>query len=133
MPGTVYARVVDLVRVLTLPTALRFAERFGGINVYVPHPTHLQADHPISQAIGLEAARQLAEEWKTLQIVVPRCAAELRRLRNQAVRADRAELSAPQCAIKYELTERHVFRIWAGEDEGPGGEAPEGQASLFGD
>lgn len=123
MPGTVYVPVADLVRVLSLPTALRFAEIFGGGRVYVPHPSRLEIGHAIAAAIGLEAARELAAEWQQLEIVVPRCQDELRRLRNLAVRGDKAELSARACALKYETTERHVFRIWAGEDD-PADDAP---------
>jgi hypothetical protein len=127
MPGTVYVPVVDLVRVLTLPTALKFAERFGGARVYVPNAGWLQPEHPIVDAIGLEAARSLAEEWQQLEIVVPRCAAELRRLRNQAVCQDKSDLSARQCALKYETTERHIFRIWAGQEDNDA-QAAEGAA-----
>ncbi len=133
MAGTLYATVERLVQVLSLPTALRFTARFGGARLYVPHPSRLQQEHPIAKAIGLEAARQLAEEWQQLEIMVPRCAEFLRRERNRALRADRAELSARQAALKYELTERMVFMIWAGVDEPEGelGAAAAGQRSLF--
>lgn len=109
--------VEKLVTTLTLTTALRFVDRFDGVRVYVPHQTRLTEDHPIVQAIGMEAARQLAAEWQQLEIMVPRCKAFLRRERNRALRADRAELSAKQAALKYELTERMVFIIWAGVDD----------------
>lgn len=116
MAGTVFAPMHDLVRVLTLPTALRLADRFGGSRVYVPHPSRISEDHPIAQAIGLEAARQLTEEWPKFELVIPRCAPILRAERNKALRADRETLSAREAALKWELTERHVFKIWAGVD-----------------
>lgn len=134
MPGIVHATVEKLVQVLGLPTALRFAEVFGGVRVYVPHPTRIEASHPIAKAIGVEAARQLATEWQQLEIAVPRCAALLRRQRDRALRADRAALSARQAALKYEVNERTVFRIWArgeGQEDEPGDAAASTQRSLF--
>jgi len=129
VPGIVYASVEEIVRVLTLPTALRFVDHFGGVRVYVPNATRLRDDNPIVKAIGVEAARQVAEEWGENEIMVPRCAALLRAERNRALRADRPELSARQAARKYELTERMVFMIWAGQDE-PADPAAE-QRELF--
>lgn len=117
MPGVLYVPVEKLVSVLGLPMALKLAERFGGRRLYVPHPSRLKDEHPIARSIGFEAARQLAEEWQELEIMLPLCAERLRRERNRAVRDDYGALSARLAALKWETTERNIFRIWAGEDD----------------
>lgn len=47
----------------------KFCRRFGGRMVYVPHS--LNADHPIADAIGLEAATRLCEGLAGVQLYVP--------------------------------------------------------------
>jgi hypothetical protein len=119
MAGIVHARIEELIERLGVSTALRLAKAFGGRRLYVPECSHVDEGHPIARAIGLEAARKVAEEWRSLEIAVPRCAAQLRSERDRALRADRAHLSISKVAEKYALCERNVLRICAkGADSG---------------
>lgn len=130
MPGS-YIPVDKLVADLGLAMALKLADAFGGTAIYVPTPERLHEGHPIVQVLGLESARRLAAEWPQHEVIVPRCVDYLRKIRNRQVRADRETLTARECALKYELTERMIFIIWAepADEDTPGAEAA--QQDLF--
>lgn len=113
MSGTTYAPVERLVAILGLAGALKFAERFGGVRVYLPQPERLKPEGALVQLLGFEAAQALAFEWRGQEIVVPQCAAYLRAQRDRAIREDARTMSAVDVALKYRTTERHVFRILA--------------------
>lgn len=135
MSGLAYASVDRLVEVLGLAATLQLAERFGGRRVYVPQPERLKPEGALVATIGFDAAVKLVHEWRGLEIIVPQCAAYLRRARDRAIHADAAQMTAVAISRKWGITERHVFRVLAEpppavEDGG----APAGnpaQASLF--
>lgn len=113
MSGVTYATVERLVEILGLVNALKFAERFGGGRVYLPQPERLKPEGPIVQLLGMDAAREIAFEWRGMEIMVPQCAAHLRAQRDASIRAESATMSVKEIALKYGLTERHAFRILA--------------------
>jgi hypothetical protein len=116
--GVVNAKVEELIAILGLPTAIRLAQQFGGRRCYVPYRSHIHEDHPIARVIGHEAARKLAEEWRGLNIGVPKCLAQLRRERDRAIRAEhRAQVPVSKIAEKYGICERTVWQICAVGDE----------------
>lgn len=133
MSGVAYAPVDRLVAVLGVVGALKFAERFGGGRVYLPQPERLKPEGAIVQTIGMEAARKLAFEWRGMEIMVPQCAAHLKRERDRAVHAEAKTLSVKEVALKYGITERHAFRILATapEPEPDKPEAARAQGRLF--
>lgn len=106
-----------LVEVLGLPLALRLLNAFGGRRVYLPHPSRLQAHNQVAAVLGLEAASKLAGEWPQTHVMLPKGAAELRRQRDRAIRAEKDNLSVRELAGKFDTTERHVYRVLASEDE----------------
>jgi len=115
--ANVYIPVERLIEVVGLPAALKFAESFGGMSVYFPHPENLRPGNAIVAAIGIDAARKCAVEWKQLDVMMPRCCDQLRRRRDRALRVDGQRMSARRLARKYMLTERQVYRILALADE----------------
>lgn len=131
--SALHAPLEQLVELLGLPAALALVERFGGVPIYLPHPSRVKADGDLATAIGIEAARKLAAAWPQEHVVVPRAAAYLRRQRDAAIRRDRATMSEREVALKYGTTDRHVRRIQASSsadlDEASG--APRAQGALF--
>ena len=131
MPAPLNLPVAQLIEVLGLPDALKLVSHFGGGSVYLPHPSRLREGNAIAAAIGRPAATKLCAEWPQLDVMVPRLAAELRRIRDRAIRRERATLSVTRLAWKYQTTERHVYRVLAGEDDGEPDAAPSAQRDLF--
>lgn len=113
MSGLVHASVDRLVEVLGLAATLKLAERFGGRRLYVPQPERLKPEGAIVATIGYDLAVKLAYEWRGLEIVVPQCAAYVRRARDRAIHADAAAMPVAEISRKWGMTERHVFRILA--------------------
>lgn len=132
--AAVNAPLGQLVELVGLSAALRLVDRFGGTPIYLPHPSRVKEHSAVALEIGAEAMRRLAAVWPQAHIVVPRGAAYLRRQRDIALLRDSASLSAAQLARKYEMIERHVYRILA---RGPEilpelGANDDGQGDLFG-
>ena len=101
----------ELVRVLGLPTALRLVEKFGGVRVYLPLAENMTDDNPIAAAIGVDAARDLCALWPQERPYIPRAVQILREERDKALLRDAEELSVPELARKYELTERAIYNV----------------------
>lgn len=123
-----------LVEVLGLPLALRLLNAFGGCRVYLPHPSRMQQHSQVAVVLGLEAARTLAGEWPQTHVMLPKGAPELRRQRDRAIRADKDKLSVRELAMKFDTTERHVYRVLACEDDGddePAARFAAAQGRLF--
>jgi Mor family transcriptional regulator len=119
-----------LVDLIGLPMALRLVDNFGGVCVYLPHASRVKAHSPVAQVIGLEATQKLAAAWPMVHLMVPHGAEYLRRQRDSAIRADLAGMSVRDVALKYETTERHVYRIQAREGDEVI-DPPREQGSLF--
>lgn len=132
MSAPVYIPADDLIRVLGLPLALKLVECLGGTGIYSPGPAKLRTDHALVKAIGMEGALTFASEWRQLDVMLPRCAEALRRLRDRALRADALVMSVRKVTLKYFTTERHVYRLLAAADDGDIDDATaSAQAKLF--
>lgn len=117
----------EIVALIGLPATLQLVERFGGlIALYVP--TEIGPEHQIAIAIGISAARKLAAHYGGDCVRnIPRCAAGLRRIRNDDIRARRAAgVSAARLALSFGLTERQIWSILNEADTGNGK-----QSALF--
>jgi Mor family transcriptional regulator len=108
--------LADVVEAIGIAATLKLIERFGGIRIYVPLREHISDDHELARAIGLVAARKLAEIWGKERMPLPRAAKAMRLARDRALRRDYQSISASQCALKYQVTERQVYWI-VGRDE----------------
>ncbi len=111
--------LAEVVRAIGLASTLKLIQRFGGIRIYVPQPEHIAEDHDLARALGLPAARKLAQIWGSERLPVPRAAKALRLARDRALRRDFKTLSASQCALKYQVTERQVYWITGRAEEDP--------------
>ncbi len=90
-----------------MATALKFAGEFGGGRFYIPET--VAADHPLAKALGIEAARKVAEVLGHGPIVVPLGpASDGRRRRSEIARMIHAGMSdmeiwralKPRCHIE---------------------------------
>lgn len=115
----------EMVSCIGLQATLRIVEHYGGVRLYVP--VEIEADHPIAQMIGLDAARKLAAEYGGQDhFDIPRAAAALRAVRARQIRADRATgMTHRALARKYHLTERWIRHVLGDE------ETTAEQAGLF--
>jgi Mor family transcriptional regulator len=75
-PQTLQKIVKEIAAVIGLPACLELVSRWGGRDLYVPE--HIDRQHPIAFAIGLEAAQKLAAEY-------PRCTLSLPIERNATI------------------------------------------------
>lgn len=119
----------QLVAAIGLPATLRLVDRFGGVRVYLPLPEHMDATHPVAEAIGVEAARDLCALWPQERPYIPRAAQFLREERDRALVADSRDHTVSQLARKYELTERAVYNVLKRGAPKPSAEAQ--QRGLF--
>ena len=60
-------------------------QRWRGQSLYVPTPDRLRPDHPIAQAVGMEAARRLSAECGGNRLTVPLCIGALRAERDREI------------------------------------------------
>lgn len=109
-----------LSEVIGLAAALKLSERFGGGEIYVP--LRIQADHPVAQCIGADAAAKLAAAFGTGQsgarIDVPKADDITRARRNRGiVEAAEAGASKQALARRHGLTTRWVRRICNGDGD----------------
>lgn len=117
--------LAEVVEAIGLAATLKLIQRYGGVRIYVPQPEHITEEHDLARAIGLEAARQLASIWGGERLPVVRAAKAIRLARDRALRRDYQSMSASQCALRYQLTERQLYEIVGRPEE------EERQAGLF--
>ncbi len=120
-------RLADLVRLIGWDGARKLTKAFGGVRLYVP--TTFRDDHPIVQAIGIEAAQKLSSEFAGERgPVLPKSDAFMRRVRNADIRERRAKgESVRKLALEFDLTEVMIYNIC---EEGP--PVPSPQMDLIG-
>ena len=109
--------VANLRLILGVATARLLSDRLGGRRLYVPRDPG--PNHPISAAIGHEAAMQLAAAFPSEKIDVPMAPAkqeEIRRMRANG-------MTVSTIAREAGCTERWVYRTLAAP-EGPQTQAP---------
>jgi DNA-binding transcriptional regulator LsrR (DeoR family) len=115
------ATAANLVRLLGEDGARALAQAFGGRRLYVPRQPG--AHHPITVAVGQQAAERLAAAFHGVGIdvpVMPATRTEIRRL-------DAEGLTRADIARKLGITERWVYKTLA---EAPS--LPSRQGRLFG-
>jgi len=121
-----YAPLMDIIKAIGLPAAMKLVENFGGTRIYLPQPEKVDADNEIAKIIGVEAARALARQWSQERPSIPLARRHLRTVVKSEIQRDSESMSVPELARKYETTERNIYRYLA--------EAPDpmpGQAGLF--
>lgn len=107
--------LVDVAEVIGLPATLALVEAAGGVRIYVPE--RLSDDHRLIEWLGREAAALLSASFAMEELVVPRCAEALRRVRNRQIRHERDQGARPaELALRYRLTERQVYTILSRDD-----------------
>lgn len=107
--------LVDVAEVIGLAATLALVENAGGVRIYVPE--RLTDDHRLADWLGREAAASLSEAFAMEELVVPRCAEALRRVRNRQIRHERDQGARPaELALRYRLTERQVYTILSRDD-----------------
>lgn len=103
----------DLGQVIGADAVVRLCEALGGTRIYVPRT--IGENHPLAAAIGMKAARSLAEHYYGTMLELPK--AFHRRSRALEL-AKSGQLTAGQVALQTDYTERHVRRLLAAEDDG---------------
>lgn len=106
----------DVAEVIGIDAATALARRFGGQRIYVPRD--MGEHHPIAVAVGLDAARLLAEFYQTTELFIPI------RARHVSLVHELARLDPPptraQIADRVGITERQVYRLLANDDQRQG-------------
>lgn len=109
----------DLVKTLGYVNAQRVVDAYGGRRLYVPRADRITPDHDLSIRLGWDLAQRVALAYNGQGFDVPLNTAETRRWRNEQIMKDhRAGVPHHRIAAQYRLTERSVFRIVAGMQEG---------------
>lgn len=112
LPGSL-GEVVDAIGI---DAALRLVEQLGGTRLYVPE--RMTPNHPVVALLGHKHAYTLASQFGGDQIILPRCVAAMRALRDTAIREQRSGgASTKTLALKHGLTERQIYAILAGGEE----------------
>jgi Mor family transcriptional regulator len=107
--------LVDVAEVIGLAATLALVESAGGVRVYVPE--RLGDEHRLIEWLGRDAAAALSAAFAMEELVVPRCADALRRVRNRQIRHERDQGDAPAVlALRYRLTERQIYTILSRDD-----------------
>lgn len=119
----------QLISAIGLPAALKLIERFGGTRIALPLPENVTASNPVAQVIGVERARKLAVLWGQERPYLPRAVQYVRRQRDRQLAEDAQQMSIPQVALKYELTERGVYKVLAALKDKP--TVAQQQSALF--
>jgi hypothetical protein len=110
----------DVVDAIGVDAALRLVECLGGTRLYVPE--RMTPEHPIVALLGHKNAYALANQFGGDQIILPRCVAAMRAIRDATIRELRSGgVSTKRLALNHGLTERQIYAILAGgsEEESP--------------
>ncbi len=114
----------DIASLIGLPGTLELLKHYGGVRLYVPK--RFDPDHALVKVLGHAAVVKLIEHFGGEDhFDIPKAQAAANALRNAGIRAEYAELSQRQLALRYDLTERQVRNILAGVEE------DDGQGDLF--
>lgn len=110
------------VQLIGLPKAVMLIQTWGGTTFPVSkNQTRLgQIRHEgLAEVVGMEAAKVLTKHFGGEVLSIPLCQAAMLELRNRAIRSEFDELTrdhsgiyaAGQLARRYQMTERHVWRV----------------------
>ncbi len=104
--------LTEVVDAVGLAAALALVERAGGTRVYVP--VQFDAGHFLAAWLGETDAARLVENFGGELLIVPRCLAAMRNVRDRQIRAKRKEgTRVSDLALQYRLTDRQVYTILA--------------------
>jgi len=110
--------LVRVAEVIGLAGVLALVENAGGVRIYVPES--LTDDHRLVEWLGRDAAARLSESFAMEELVVPRCAEMLRKIRDRQIRHERDHGARPaELALRYRLTERQIYTILSRHDAPP--------------
>ena len=108
--------LVEVADVIGLSATLVLVEKAGGVRIYIPD--RLGDDHRLIEWLGRDAAVRLSEAYAMEELIVPRCAEQLRNVRNRCIRQERTQGdSTAALALRYRLTERQVFTILSRQED----------------
>lgn len=102
----------EIAAVIGSGDALKLCDRFGGTVVYVPNVAH--ENHPIVEAIGLDAARLLSGTFGSMKLPLPNISRRremIARRRRVIELAAGGKMTAKEIALATGYTERHVHNI----------------------
>lgn len=102
-------RLAHLVSIIGLAATLRLIEARGGTRLYVPKRP--DEDRLLVKLIGRPAAARLVRAYPGESLELDRGVRALRAVRDRALADDFETLSASKLALKYQLTERGVWKI----------------------
>lgn len=113
LPGS----LSDVIDVIGIDATLRLVEHLGGTRLYIPEA--ITPEHPVVAMLGHHNGFALAERFGGEQLLLPRCIAAVRAVRDASIRAQRAGgASTKKLALSHGLTERQIYAILAcGEEE----------------
>lgn len=118
--------IAEISEIVGIDATLRLVEAWGGVRLYVPR--QMPEDHLLVSTLGREEAELLAEHYGGETILISRCLAAVRAVRNTRIQKDRENgVSIALLALRHSLTERQVYSILAANAT-PGDDR---QASLF--
>lgn len=103
----------EIVEVIGLPKALRLVEELGGTSFPLPRGEWegLRVQM-LAEVVGEAATRRLIEHYAGTPLYIPSCAAAMRAARDRAIQSEYlAGTPAYLLALKYRLSERHIWRI----------------------
>lgn len=105
-------KLLEIADVVGLEAAIRLAEHWPGIRLFVPQRMHLE--HPIALAIGVRSAECLSATYGGETVCVPKAQRYLRAIRNaEIVRRYQAGESAAALAREYGIHENHIYALVA--------------------
>lgn len=93
--------------------ALALCRGWGGRLLYVPTKENLSEAHPVALAIGLKAARELADRYAGERLAIPAERNALLELRNQqiAARWTTTNVSVSELADEYGISRSMVLKV----------------------
>ena len=103
----------------------KLVKSYGGVRIYIPARGNLHSRHWLSRCIGLDRARQLADE-EGRHIDVPMCKQFITTELHRQIRAYRAEHSERETARQF-----RVSSVWVRKLMQRGEPLPTPQSDLF--
>ncbi|MBF8271571.1 MAG: hypothetical protein HW380_676 [Magnetococcales bacterium] len=124
---------IQLIEVIGTAATLRLVQNHGG--TYLALPRSIGPQHDVSNLIGFEAARSLAERWGGERVYIPKVDVAVRCVRNREMIARYEQGESYRSLVKeYAICDRWFWRIMKKTQTSPGHSPKENkQLSLFDD
>ncbi|MBR8084709.1 DNA transposition protein [Burkholderia vietnamiensis] len=131
--------VKTIIKLIGLPTTVRLVEQLGGTTFPVAMRRSRLGEiryEALAEIVGPDAADQLTAHFGGDVLYVPRCVKAMRELMYRSIRAEfdvltrdhAANHAVAQLALRYQMADRHVWRILKRADAS---ERTVPQAELF--